>query len=102
MFINTLNDQYLEKTQKIRSGENKLLLIKISPHKDVSTQTVSIWLVQVLTLAGTDTSTFTGHSKRATSKAKALGVPTKEILKRGYCWSRSYTFQKYYQNEMIE
>ena len=96
-------NQYLEKTHKIRNGENQLLLSTISPHKTVSTQTVSRWLVQVLTLAGIDTSTFTGHSIRRalTSKAKALGVPSMEILKIGY-WFRSSTFQEYYQKEIIE
>ena len=70
----------------------------------LTTQKVSKWLVQVLTLAGIDNSTsFIGHSTRAVStlKAKSLGVPTREILKREY-WSRNSTFQKYYQKEIKE
>ena len=92
---------YLEKTQKIRNGENQLLLSIISPHKAVSTQTVSRWLVQVLIFAGIAISTFTGHSTRvaSASKSKALGVPTREILKKRR-WSRSSAFQKYYQKEI--
>ena len=61
---------------------------KINPHKAAFTQTISRWLVHVLSLAGIDTSPFT------TSKAKSLGVPTKEILK-GSHWSRASTFQKH-------
>ena len=86
-------DIYIEKTQNIRKGENQLLLATVSPHQAVTTQTVSRWLVDVLSLAGIDTSTFSGHSTRAasTSKAKSLGVPSKEILKKGN-WSRTSTF----------
>ena len=96
-------DLYLKKTENIRKGENQLLLATISPHEAVCTQTVSRWLVKVLSLAGVDTSTFKGHSTRtaSSSKAKALGVPTKEILRRGH-WSRYSTFQKHYYKEIID
>lgn len=79
--------QYIQKTQNIRNGENQLLLGTISSDKAISTQTMSRWLVHVLTFAGIDTSTCTGHStgKASTSKAKVLNVPTKETLERGYC-----------------
>ena len=89
--------------QKILNGENQLLLTSISPHKTVSIRTVSGWLVHVLTLAGIDTSTFKGHSTKgaSTSKAKNLGVTTREILKRVYR-SRSSAFQKYFRKDIIE
>lgn len=84
-FVCFHNDQYIKKTNNIWNGENQLLLGAVSPHKVVSAQKISWQLVYILTLAGIDTSIFTGHSARAasTSKAKAPRVPTKEILKRG-------------------
>ena len=96
-------DLYIEKTKNIRKGENQLLLATISPHEAVCSQTISNWLVKVLSLAGVDTSTFKGHSTRtaSSSKAKALGVPTKEILRRGH-WSRYSTFQKHYYKEIVD
>lgn len=42
-------------TQKIQLRENQLLLSTISPHKAVSSQVVSRWLVQGLALGGIDT-----------------------------------------------
>jgi len=84
----------------LEKRETQLLLSFVKPHKAVSTSTISRWLVEILGLSGIDTSTFTGHSTRAasTSKAKILGVPTKEILKRGH-WSKESTFQIFYYKE---
>ena len=47
-------------------------------------------------LAGIDTSTLKDQSRRlaSTSRAKALGIPTKEILKRSH-WFRCSIFQKH-------
>lgn len=83
--------------------KNQFLLGTISPHNAIYTQTIHQWLLCVLTLIIIDTSTFTDHSTRAAStfKARVLGVPTKETLKRGY-WSRNSTFQKYYCHEIID
>ena len=74
----------------------------ISSDKAISTQTMSRWLVHVLTFAGIDTSTCTGHptGKALTSKAKVLNVPTKETLERGIV--KKFTFQKYYCKEIME
>ena len=95
-------DLYIQRTQNIRNGENQLLLATITPLKAVSTQNISRRLKHVLYLAGIDTSTFKGHSARAasTSKAKTLGVPAKQILKRGHL-SRYSTFQKHYSKDKI-
>jgi len=84
----------------LEKRETQLLLSFVKPHKAVSTSTISRWLVEILGLSGIDTSTFTGHSTRAasTSKAKILGVPTKEILKRGH-WSKESTFRGHWSKE---
>lgn len=44
-----------------KNKRNQLLLATVSPHKAVYTLTISMWLVDVLSLAGTETSTFKGH-----------------------------------------
>ena len=57
----------------------------------------------VLNLLGIDTKTFTGHSTRtdSSSKAKDAGVPTGEILKRGF-WFKESTFEKFYHRGLIQ
>ena len=40
--------------------------------------------MKVLSMTGIDTETLTSHSTRASSEAKAFGVPIWEILKRSY------------------
>ena len=54
-------------------------------------------IITVSNLSGIDTKTFTGHSTRTASgsKAKEAGVPTGEMLKRGF-WSKESTFEKFY------
>ena len=90
-------DVYLERTEAWRKNEGQLLLSFISPHKFVTIQTVSRWVVEVLSLSGIGTSVFKVHSTRSapSSKAKVLGISTKEILKKGHWWKQS-TFQKFY------
>ena len=62
----------------------------------------------VVRKAGIDASQFKAHSRRsvATSKAKAMGISLKGVLKRGQ-WSGESTWQKHYhkpiqQNETFE
>ena len=64
--------------------------------------TIPWWIITALDLSGIDTRTFTSHSTRSdsSSKAKAFGVPTAEIIKRVY-WSRSSTFEKFYHEEIL-
>ena len=54
-----------------------------------------------LNLSGIDTKTFTGHSTRTTSSSKPreAGVPTGEVIKRGF-WSKESTFGKFYHKEI--
>ena len=42
---------YIKRTQNIRNRENQLLLGTTSPHNAVSIQTISRWLVHVLSVA---------------------------------------------------
>ena len=94
-------DTYLIRSRSWREDKNQLLLSYVKPHKEISAKTVSKWITDILDMAGVDISTFSGHSTRsaASSKAKFCGVPTKEILKRGY-WTNESTFQKHYSREI--
>ena len=90
-------DVYLERTKAWWKNEGQLLLSLITPHKFVTTQTVSCCIVEVLSLSGIGTSVFKAHSTRSisSSKARLLGTSTEEILKKGH-WSKESTFQKFY------
>ena len=97
-------DQYLLRSKEWRSEEDtQLLLSHIKPHDPVEVGTVSRWLMEMLRQAGIDTSTFTGHSTRyaSTSKAKAVGIPLQEIVKRGQ-WSSDLMFKTRYCQDVQE
>jgi len=98
----TCIENYLSRSSSWRDGrENQLLLSYVKPHIPVKSATVSRWLTCILKDSGIDVNIFSGHSTRSasTSKAKACGVPMKEILKRGH-WSNITTFEKYYSKEI--
>ena len=87
---------FIWKEQRLgEKNEGQLLLSFISHHKFVTTQIVSRWIVEVLSLPGIDTEIFKAYSTRSasSSKARLLGISTKEILKKGH-WSKESTFQK--------
>ena len=83
-----LSKPWTEGTQK-----TQLLLSYIKPHSPVKACTLSNWICEVLKYASVDIKTFKSHSVRSvsTSKAKSLGVSTKQFLKRGR-WSSKSTW----------
>lgn len=89
--------EYLQRTESLRKDKN-LFVSTISPHKKVTSQTISKWLVKLLDIANVDTSIFKAHSFRhsSTSKAFSKGIPINSI----YCnagWSdKSRVFAKFY------
>jgi len=85
------------RTKERRNNETFLLLGLVKPHKPVKSCTIARWMVEILSLAGIDTSTFKAHSTRSASSSKAMcqGVPLDEIVKRGH-WSSATTFEKFY------
>ena len=96
--------EYLTRTRVLRKKEDKLFVSYSSPHKYVSTQTLSRWLCRILSKAGIDTNEFKGHSFRhvATSKAAEKGIPIDTILKKaGWC-AGSKVFAKYYNKPIRE
>ena len=94
--------QYIQKTQNIRNGENQLLLGTISSDKAISTQTMSRWLVHVLTFAGIDTSTVQviQQEKLHLLKLRYLMFQLRKHWKEDIV--KKFTFQKYYCKEIME
>lgn len=95
-------DKYLERLAQRREEEStQLLLSHIKPHQPVAICTVSRWFVEVLKASNVDTKMFSGHSTRyaSTSKAKSIGIPLDEIIKRGQ-WSSDSMFKQRYCQEV--
>lgn len=94
---------YLERSKGWRADSNKhqLLLSYVKPHKEVVPCTIAGWLVQLMNLAGIDTSEFRAHSVRgaSTSKAKAKGLSCKEIMEIAK-WRKESTFRRHYLREV--
>jgi hypothetical protein len=97
---------YLKITEQFRhteTGEDivKLFLARRKPHKPVSTQTISRWLVEVIKYCyhaeGKDVKKVKGHSTRSVGPSWALfkGVSLQQIMEAAD-WSRETTFTRYY------
>ena len=87
---------YIEKTKEFRQ-ENNRLFISWCTKKPVTKQTLARWLVEVLRLAGIDTSTYKSHSYRGAGLSHAFqkGASINQIMKAGN-WANESTFRKFY------
>ena len=99
--VNCLHE-YGKRTKNFRplpdeSKPNKLLLSYIRPHKPISSETLSRWVVAFLSESGVDTDIFKAHSVRgaASSAAMNVGVSLKDILNLAD-WSQNSTFVRFY------
>ena len=95
-------DLYLDKMREFHKIETQLLLRFIKPHKGVTFQTISRWILEVFDSLGIITEVFTGHSTRSgsTSKVKASSVSSNDVIKRRN-WTQNSTFEKFYQKEIL-
>lgn len=95
---------YLEKTREIRKSEKRLFISFKTPHKAVSSQTLSHWVCDSLSLAGIDTSVFSAHSTRhaSTSAVSRQGISI-DVIRRTAGWSKtSCTFARFYNREISQ
>jgi len=94
--ISCLN-AYLELSKRYRNGEDALFLSYQKPHHPVAVATLRRWIVQILSDAGIDTSTYKAHSTRgaSVSKARIAGVSISDIIGAAG-WNNSSTFTKHY------
>ena len=90
---------YTSRTESVRNsiGTDSISISLCSPFKAVGSSSQSRWLKTVLSLAGIDSSVYTGHSFRnaSTQKASRLGVPLDTTLSTAD-WKNPGTFFKYY------
>ena len=86
---------YVERTKGLRKS-TQLLMSFISPHKAISSQSVSRWLSRALRMAGIELN-YTGHSTRgaSTSAAAAAGLSADLILE-AVDWASVQTFERFY------
>jgi site-specific recombinase XerD len=96
---------YIDRTQEWRNKTKgkDLFLSYIEPHKPIVSSSFARWLKSVLKVAGIDTSVYKGHSVRsaATSKARATGLSTQQIVERAN-WTNAATFFRFYNKEIQE
>ena len=90
-------NEYIERTESLRSVESRLFIGYVKPHKGVSKDTISQWIRTDMTDAGIDINVFKPHSTRsaATSKVLQSCVPIQDILKLAG-WSNQRTFDRFY------
>ena len=95
--------EYLRRSDPLRISQaqkSKLFIACVKPHNPVVSCTIARWLKQVMKKAGIDVSKYKAHSVRgaSTSKAKAQGMSTEEIMQLAN-WSDAKVFFKFYHRE---
>lgn len=85
------------RTQVGSSKSNRLLLSYIRPHKPITSDTLSRWVVEFLKNAGVDTSVFKAHSTRSATSSAAIrnNCSLKDILALAD-WTTDSTFKRFY------
>ena len=94
---------YKEIRKELDPPEIKQFLVTyIKPHKAASDDTISRWIKNTISRTGFDIDVFKAHSNcsASSSKAKEIGIPYTEILKRG-SWKGANTFTKHYDKYII-
>ena len=94
---------YIETRKELVPPEIKQFLVTYGkPHKAASDDTISRWIKNTISSAGIDIDVFKAHltGSALSSKAKQVGIPYTEILKRG-SWKGANTFTKHYDKHII-
>jgi len=88
---------YVARVARLRGKHTQLLISYVKPHKPIVACSVARWLQSAMQIAGIDISKYKAHSTRgaSTSKAKAMGLSSHEIMQRAN-WLRENTFKRYY------
>ena len=90
--------EYIIRTKLIRYDVQQLLISHSSLHHAASSETISRWCKQFLSLAGIDTAKYKGHSTHAASTsllAQSNTVKLENVLK-GAGWSNEHCFRRFY------
>ena len=92
-------NEYLDRTQNLRNGEQCLFVSYVKPHRAVSRDTIFRWTKSVLVSSGIDSHMFSAHSTRAAAASRAMqkDVPLDVILAQ-VGWRSAEPFWKFYEN----
>jgi len=85
---------HVERTKGLRKS-TQLLVSFVSPHKAISSQSVSWWLSRTLRMAGIELN-YTGHSTRGASISAALSA---DLILEAADWASVQTFEQFYHRE---
>lgn len=98
--VGTLQE-YLQRTEVYRAGEDGLFLTCKKPYKRASRDSMRRWTKETLSAAGIDMTKHKPHSTRAASvsKAKAGKLPLASILSAAG-WTQESTFSRFYEKEV--
>ena len=94
---------YIEIKKQLVPPDIKQFLVTYGrQHEDASDDTISRWIKNTNSSAGINSDVFKAHSTRSdsSSKAKQVGIPYTEILRRG-SWKGVNTFTKHYDKHII-
>jgi pheromone shutdown protein TraB len=94
---------YLYRTATLRgSTSTRLLISYVKPHGAVTTNTLSRWIKQLLTLSGIDTSIFKAHSTRVASVSKVSNFLPVDVILKHVGWSSDFVFRKHYNKPIAD
>ena len=94
--VSTLKE-YLRRTAPLRKEETSLMISIRKPHGSVTRDTVSRWVLQLLTEAGINTEVYKLHSTRgaSTSAGAALGLSSDVLMRHG-SWKAQGSMARFY------
>lgn len=96
----TCYKEYIFRTRCFRDNNKKLLLSHVKPHDNVSKDTISRWIKEVMEKSKIDTTKYKAHSVRGASVSKAANaMPVSKILSKAG-WTNASTFAKYYKKKI--
>ena len=97
-----LLDEYITSTTEIRTTDYLFVSLQ-KPHKNITRDTISRWIKEVLKSVGIDTNAFTAYSTKhaAATKANKQGVSINDILHMAG-WENEQTFQRFYNIDFLD
>ena len=84
------------------STTTKLLISCVKPHRAITSNTISRWIKQVLTLSGIDATIFKARSTRAASVSKASQFLPVDAIHKHVGWSSDCVFRKCYHKPALD
>ena len=94
-------DAHISSPKKVKKDCDNLFISSVKPHKAVTSQTMSKWVVSVLRQCNIN-SHYSAHSTRGASSTKAsLHTDINVVLKMAG-WSSSRNFAQFYKKPIVD